>query len=682
VRPTDESPLLLVDRVQSLNYDGPDGAEVFADAGTQIDLVTGALTSPNLVIQSDGTLIIGGSVAAAIVDADDKADAALANAATAQSTADGKIDTGGAANDVNSNITVISGSKIRTGTIESLNWSAPSGTPFAVAGTQIDLDAGDIVSTGIAVDGTTGDVDVKGDVTAETLTLLAADGSTVVATFDLNGSFLALGTYELTLSTFASSSTNRGLYWDGSVVGFAIRDDSVSYGILGPYVEVNGSGTPDGQVLIRMDGLNGTTNTTAQIQVGYGTNNGIYLAATDGIYVADPLTVGITTGNITIGPWSLSTLWSAIEGANGYILLDHASTAAMYVRAKTGNTLYLGGSHTTAITSTGSTLTFAHASTFSSTLAAGATTLSSTLSVAGVASFAAGSAALPSIARTGDLNTGIYFPSADEIAISAGGAYIALFRDDAQTVFRLPPNQDTSSGDATDAILIDSYDTSTAKGRFAGIAFRTRYSTDRAALARVWNAGGDRLGFRNWGNTAWIALDASAFTVSSSARGKTRIRPARDVGGVLDIVVPADRALAYDQMRRVEPVLFDNRHDDDRYHTQRRWPGCVDHDTEADCQEVECVNADPDRRTNQFHVCDLTDWCGGTNESPCYDVSQHFDRVGLIAEALDTVWPKAVAKNVDDGSAIGINYDVVTVELINVVQHLIEHVADLDRRVR
>jgi hypothetical protein len=44
------------------------------------------------------------------------------------------------------------------------------------------------------------------------------------------------------------------------------------------------------------------------------------------------------------------------------------------------------------------------------------------LTVNGAASFAAGTAAAPSIARAGDLNTGIFFPAADTIAFAEGGA--------------------------------------------------------------------------------------------------------------------------------------------------------------------------------------------------------------------------------------------------------------------
>jgi hypothetical protein len=44
-----------------------------------------------------------------------------------------------------------------------------------------------------------------------------------------------------------------------------------------------------------------------------------------------------------------------------------------------------------------------------------------TLSATGVASFAAGSASAPAITRTGDTNTGIFFPAADTIAFAEGG---------------------------------------------------------------------------------------------------------------------------------------------------------------------------------------------------------------------------------------------------------------------
>lgn len=44
-----------------------------------------------------------------------------------------------------------------------------------------------------------------------------------------------------------------------------------------------------------------------------------------------------------------------------------------------------------------------------------------TLSATGVATFSAGTVALPSITTSGDTNTGVYFPAADTVGITAGG---------------------------------------------------------------------------------------------------------------------------------------------------------------------------------------------------------------------------------------------------------------------
>ena len=54
-------------------------------------------------------------------------------------------------------------------------------------------------------------------------------------------------------------------------------------------------------------------------------------------------------------------------------------------------------------------------------------TASGTLGVTGVTTVQAGTAALPAITTTGDTNTGIFFPAADTIAFSKGGAEAARF---------------------------------------------------------------------------------------------------------------------------------------------------------------------------------------------------------------------------------------------------------------
>jgi hypothetical protein len=51
----------------------------------------------------------------------------------------------------------------------------------------------------------------------------------------------------------------------------------------------------------------------------------------------------------------------------------------------------------------------------------GAATVGTTLGVTGVSTFAAGTALLPALTTTGDVNTGIYYPAADTFAVTTGG---------------------------------------------------------------------------------------------------------------------------------------------------------------------------------------------------------------------------------------------------------------------
>jgi hypothetical protein len=76
---------------------------------------------------------------------------------------DGKITAGGAAADVNSNVTNISGGKIKTGTIESTGFAYTSGN-FSTTGTQINLDNGLIRSKNFSIT-SAGDAFFKGDIT-------------------------------------------------------------------------------------------------------------------------------------------------------------------------------------------------------------------------------------------------------------------------------------------------------------------------------------------------------------------------------------------------------------------------------------------------------------------------------------------------------------------------------------
>ena len=97
-----------------------------------------------------------------------------------------------------------------------------------------------------------------------------------------------------------------------------------------------------------------------------------------------------TTGNTTLGD------------ASGDTLTINGSTTT-FTQGTANGVAYLNGSK---VLTTGSALTF-DGTTFATTA---------------VASFAAGSASAPALTRTGDTNTGIFFPAADTVAVTTGGS--------------------------------------------------------------------------------------------------------------------------------------------------------------------------------------------------------------------------------------------------------------------
>jgi hypothetical protein len=92
-------------------------------------------------------------------------------------------------------------------------------------------------------------------------------------------------------------------------------------------------------------------------------------------------------------------------------------------------TLTASNTPTLALTSTG-VGTINNMSIGATTASTGAFT---TVSASGVASFAAGTALLPAITRTGDTNTGIYFPAADTIGFTEGGVEALRLNSNGQT---------------------------------------------------------------------------------------------------------------------------------------------------------------------------------------------------------------------------------------------------------
>jgi hypothetical protein len=86
----------------------------------------------------------------------------------------------------------------------------------------------------------------------------------------------------------------------------------------------------------------------------------------------------------------------------------------------------------------------------------GTTSPDANLTINGAASFAAGSAAAPSITRAGDLNTGIFFPAADTIAFTEGGVESARITSNGDLLVATTTEDSPGLGNNTVAIALNS----------------------------------------------------------------------------------------------------------------------------------------------------------------------------------------------------------------------------------
>jgi len=257
---------------------------------------------------------------------------------------------------------------------------------------------------------------------------LYVDGTNVIQMFDfvdING-----GTIDGTTVGAASAST--GAFTTLNASGATTLDGTVALG--------NASGD-----LITVPGTVGSnlifTDNTFDIGASGATRpRNLFLAGA--ATVAGNLSVGGTltltggvnlNGNVTVGDSSADTLTINSTITSNLIFTDNTYDIGASGATRPRN-LFLAGN----ITAAGNQ-TLAGALTVDSTTDSTSTTTGSiqtdggvgvakalfvgtTVSIAGVATFSAGTAALPALTTTGDTNTGIFFPAADTIAFTEGGA--------------------------------------------------------------------------------------------------------------------------------------------------------------------------------------------------------------------------------------------------------------------
>lgn len=221
---------------------------------------------------------------------------------------------------------------------------------------------------------------------------------------------------------------------------------------------------------------------------------------------------------------------------------------------------------------------------------------------------------------------------------------------------------------------VNAYFNNTSSGRSTNISLHTTYSTDRGVLIGVWNGEANRVRCLNRINSGYVHVNAAGFTTVSAAFTKERIRTARDENGdgLVD-VCPATSNKAFELFQQLRPVIYDDKVKSE----EGKWLGCDEHETRDQCADAECWNFF--NTISQEHNCEDDD-CIGTATDPCPIYLEHYNKLHFLADEVDLVYPHAVS-NRSDGTVIGIDHHVLATEHINVTQHLIDAVAELQSRI-
>ena len=193
-----------------------------------------------------------------------------------------------------------------------------------------------------------------------------------------------------------------GIGGDGAEVFFGISGTALSLAMasIKGYTTFASGGFAQGKLIFKTRGIDNVLTQRMVISeyglVGIGTTTPGYL-----------LSVHKAGGGF-------AGVFGASEGTNNPTLLINCDESANLVTLSEGGSvngalaLSTGGSERMRITDLGK-------------IGIGTPTPDALLSVNGVASFGAGTAALPSIAAFGDLDTGLWFPAVDTVAVSTGG---------------------------------------------------------------------------------------------------------------------------------------------------------------------------------------------------------------------------------------------------------------------
>jgi hypothetical protein len=290
-------------------------------------------------------------------------------------------------------------------------------------------------------------VDGQLDIVADTEIQIAATTIDVNGALDVSGTALVTGV----LTTTAATVSNGGGQFNGAInvgvddTGYDVKffgattGKSLLWDESADSLIVTGTTTLVGTTNLDVVDIDGATQIDATVTVGvddtgydvkfFGATTGkslLWDESADSLIVTGTTTL-VGTTNLDVvdidGATQIDATVTVGVDDTGYDVKFFGATAGAYMLwDESADDLILGGAAGLSVNSTAlvtGVLTTTAATVFNGGFAAG-----------GVGAFADGSLSAPSITNTGDLNTGMYFPSAETIGFTSGG--VASFKLDNQ----------------------------------------------------------------------------------------------------------------------------------------------------------------------------------------------------------------------------------------------------------
>ena len=252
------------------DYSGRNTANFRVDATGKL-YATGAQISGDVEITSGPTYVA----------LNDKASASsvttLSNSIAGKANTADVIAKGGAAADVNSNTTKISGGSIRTGVIESTTYTAPSGSIYSGNGMSIVLDnQGSIISKNFVID-SSGNAYFKGSLTGSsgtfgTVTINANGISSTNFTISSTGNVTLKGEINATSGFFGANFNDGFAIIDNAIYGYTAPTGGVPQIVIDAKTGTITGGKITGSI-ITGNTITGGTITGATVQTSTSTTN-------------------------------------------------------------------------------------------------------------------------------------------------------------------------------------------------------------------------------------------------------------------------------------------------------------------------------------------------------------------------------------------------------------------------